>query len=143
MSRRVPSCSAALRQAGGLGLLLGVVAGADQRAALDVAEAHGEGFVLEEGELVRRVEALHDEVVAAGAEILADGEDVDFAVGEVAEDGEQLVHLFAHADDDAGLGDLRLADSRFLGAAEELERAGRSGRRILRCRRGAGTVSML
>ncbi len=55
---------AGLREAGGFGLLLGVVAGADEGAGLDVAEAQGEGFVLEEGELVRRVEALHDEVVA-------------------------------------------------------------------------------
>ncbi len=61
----------------------------------------------------------------AGAQILADGEDVYLAVGEVAEDGEELVHLFAHADDDAGLGDLGVAG---LGGdgfcfAEEFERA--------------------
>jgi len=61
--------------------------------------------VLEEGELIGGVEAGHREMVSRGAEVLADGEDVDLAVGEVAEDGEELVHLFSHADDDAGLGD--------------------------------------
>ncbi len=62
----------------------------------------------------------------AGAEVLADGEDVDLAVGEVAEDGEQLVHLFAEADDDAGLGDLRVAGfgGDGFGGAEEFEGAG-------------------
>ena len=34
---------------------------------------------------------------------MPDGEDVHLAVGEIAEDAEQFVHLFAHADDDAGL----------------------------------------
>ena len=86
-------------------LLVRVVAGADEGAGFYVAEAHLHGFVLEEGELVGGVEAGHREMIARGAEVLADGEDVDLAVGEVAEDGEELVHLFAHADDDAGLGD--------------------------------------
>src|SRR6185312_4479131 len=83
------------RQAGGFGLFLGVVAGADERAGFDVAEAHGEGLVLEEGELVGRVEAREDEVVATGPEVLPDGKDVHVAVGEVAEDLEEFVHLFA------------------------------------------------
>jgi plasmid stabilization system protein ParE len=94
-----------LRQSGRLCLLMRVIAAADERAAFDVLEAHLEGFVLKEGELVRGVEARHRQVVARGAKVLADGEDVDRPVGEVAEDGEELVHLFAHADDDAGLGD--------------------------------------
>src|SRR5579871_400225 len=93
-------------EAGGLGLLLRMVAGADERAGLDVTETHGESFVLEEGELLRRVEALHDEMVARGAEILPDGEDVDVAISEIAEDGEELVNFFAHAHDDPGFGDL-------------------------------------
>ena len=61
--------------------------------------------MLEEGELVGGVEAGHREMVAARTQILANRQDVDLAVGEVAEDAEELVHLFAHADDDAGLGD--------------------------------------
>ncbi len=85
---------------------MGVVAGADEGAAFDVAEAHGEGLVFEEGELVGGVVAGHGQVVAGGAEVLADGEDVDLAVGEVAEDAEELVHLLTHADDDAGFGHL-------------------------------------
>jgi len=84
---------------------VGMVAAAHQRSRLYVAEAHLQGFVLEEGELVRGVEAGHGEMVARGAKVLADGEDVDFAVGEIAKDAEELVHLFAHANDDAGLRD--------------------------------------
>gem|GEM_PF-4707100 len=84
---------------------MGVVAAADEGAGFYVAEAHLQRLVLEEGELFGGVEAGHREMVAAGAQILADGEDVDLAVGEVAEDAEKLVHLFAHADDDAGFGD--------------------------------------
>ena len=103
-----------------------VIAATDQRARLNVAEAHLQGFMLEEGELVRCVEAGHGKMVARGAEVLADGEDVDFAVGEIAEDAEQFVHLFTHADDDAGLGD---DGAKFVGAAlalgfgEEFKRA--------------------
>ena len=86
-------------------MLVGVVAAADEGAGFNVAEAHLQGFVFEEGELVGGVEAGHREMVARGTEVLADGEDVYLAVGEVAEDGQEFVHLFAHADDDAGLGD--------------------------------------
>ena len=53
-----------LREAGGLGLLVGVIAGADEGAGFDVLESHLHGFVLEKGELVWRVEARHREMVA-------------------------------------------------------------------------------
>ena len=53
-----------LREAGGLGLLVGVVAAADKGAGLYVAETHLQGLVLEEGELVGGVEAGHGEMVA-------------------------------------------------------------------------------
>ncbi len=115
-----------------MGLFVGVVAAADQGAGLYVAEAHRKGLVLEESELVRRIEAGHRQMVAAGAEILADGEDVDLAVGEVTEDLQELVHLLAHAYDDAGLGYKRRGsreqgvgsrETVLLGFGEELQAA--------------------
>src|SRR5271170_1030617 len=75
------------------GLFVRVVAGADQRAGFDVAEAHGEGFALEVGEFLRRVKTGHGEMVAGGTKILADGEDVAAGVGEVAEDFEEFAGL--------------------------------------------------
>lgn len=81
---------------------MGVVAGADQRTGFDVAEAHAEGFGFEIGEFARGVEAGHGQMVARGAQILADGEDVAADRGEVVEDGEQLDGFFAESDHDAG-----------------------------------------
>ena len=79
------------RNAGGRCLLVGVVAGAHQRARFDVAETHLERFGLQFGKLARRVQARHGQVVARGAQILADGEDVAVDGGEIAEDLEQFV----------------------------------------------------
>jgi hypothetical protein len=107
-----------------LGLFVGVVAGTDERTAFDVPETHLHGFVLEEGELVWGVETRHGKMVARGAQILADGEDVDLAVSEIAEDGEELMHLFAHADDDAGFGDdgsVRMLARSLLCGVEEVQ----------------------
>src|SRR5918994_2891071 len=64
------------RAAGVLGLLVGVIRAADQRAALDVVEAHLEAKLLEGGELPGRVVAAHRQVVLRRAGVLADGEDV-------------------------------------------------------------------
>lgn len=89
----------------GVGLLVGVIRGADQRAGLHMAEAHLEGFVLHELELLGRVVAGHGQVVARGAQILANGKDVDAYIGEVAVNVEELVHLFAKPDHDSGFGD--------------------------------------
>ena len=55
-----------LGEAGGLGLFVGVVARANQWPGLYVAEAHLQGFVLQEGKFVRCVEARHCQMVARG-----------------------------------------------------------------------------
>ncbi len=57
-------------------LFLGMVAGADQGAGLDVAEAHrfADAFVV--GELLGRDPAVDGQVPAGGLKVLADGEDV-------------------------------------------------------------------
>ena len=81
-----------------------MVTGADQGAGFDVAEAHAKRFGFELGELARSVEAGHGEMVAGGTQILADGEDVATASGQIAEDLEQLGSFFAEADHDAGFG---------------------------------------
>ena len=52
---RVRMCGLHGCGAGGFGLLVGVVAGADKRAGFHVAEAHLEGLILQELELLRRV----------------------------------------------------------------------------------------
>ncbi len=64
-------------------LVPGVVGGANERPRLDMAEAEGERLGLELGELVGVVVALNREVFNAGAQVLADGEDVavDLAEG--------------------------------------------------------------
>jgi citrate lyase beta subunit len=62
---------------------VGVVGAADQRAALDVPEAHLEAELAEAGELLRRVVAAHRQVVLRRAEILADGQDVHVVLPQV------------------------------------------------------------
>ena len=74
---------------------MGVVAGADQGSRFDVAEAHFEGFCFQFGKFPRRVETGHGQVVARGAQVLSDGENVAVNGGEIAEDLEQLDSLFA------------------------------------------------
>ena len=98
-----------------------VIAGANEGAGFDVAEAHLEGFGFELGEFAWGVEAGHGQVVARGAQILADGEDVATGGGEIAKDLEQLVSFFAEADHDAGFGEAFRAQ--LLGVAQQLEGA--------------------
>jgi hypothetical protein len=107
------------RQPGGCGLLVGVVAGADQRAGFDVAEAHFEGFGLELGKLARRVEAGHGQVVARGAQILADGEDVAVTAARSRKTWSSSCGLFAEADHDAGFGEP--VGPQLFGVAQELK----------------------
>src|ERR671916_100136 len=75
---------AACRGARVFGLLVGVVGAADQRAALDVPEAHLEAQLLEGGELSGRVVAAHRKVVLRRPEVLADGQDVHVMLAQVA-----------------------------------------------------------
>src|SRR5580693_2218629 len=59
------------RRGGGLGLLVGVIAGAHHRARFNVAEAEAQRFVAQFAEFFGRVEARNGQVVARGAQILA------------------------------------------------------------------------
>jgi len=122
-------------------LLVGVVAGADKGAGLDVAEAHAEGFGFEIDEFSGRVEAGHGQVVARGAQVLADGEDVAVDGGEVAEDREEFVGLFAETDHDSGF--CNAGGVEFFGVAEELESAfiaGTGADGAVKARHGFGVV---
>ena len=74
-----------------VGLLVGVIAGAHQRAGLDMAETHLQGFFFEEAELVGRVQPRHGKVVLRRPQVLADGEDVHVVGREIAENLEQFV----------------------------------------------------
>jgi hypothetical protein len=65
-------------------LLMGMIAGADQRAGLYVAETYLQRFRLKSGKLARGVEARHGQVVARGAQVLADGEDVAARGGQIS-----------------------------------------------------------
>ena len=98
---------------------MGVIAGADQRTRFDVAEAHLQRFGFELGELTGRIEPGHGQVVARGAQVLADGEDVAMYCREVAEDFEQLAGLFAKADHDAGF--RHAGGIQLLGIAQQFE----------------------
>src|SRR5688572_9395187 len=99
-----------------LDLLPGVVARADERPGLDVAEAHLRAEPLELAELVGGVVAVQGQVVVRWAQVLAEGEDVDVRGAQVAHDGEHLLGRLAEAEDDARLG--RDVRRRLLGEAE-------------------------
>src|SRR5690349_21746494 len=105
-----------------LDVLVGVVAGAHQRARGDVLEAELVGRDLERLELVR-VPVAHDRQVALGrAQVLADGEHLDALLAQLAEGVDHLVVRLAKADHQAGLGhDLVLAH--LLGVAQHAQRA--------------------
>ena len=60
-----------------------------------MAETHGERLALHEGEFIGGVVAGDGEMVFRGAEVLADGEDVDADAGEVAVDRKEFAHFFA------------------------------------------------
>ena len=84
---------------------MSMIAGPDERAGLDVAEAHSERLGLEIGEFAGGVKPGHGQVVAGRAQILADGEDVAADGGQVAEDLKKLGGFFTEAHHDAGLGE--------------------------------------
>ncbi len=84
-------------------------------------EAHFVGLPLKKGEIFGRVHALDGQVIARGSKVLADGEDIHPASGKIAADLQQLVHVFAEADHDSGLGDR--GGRKLLGRGEQVERA--------------------
>ena len=104
----------------GVGLALGVVGAAHQRAGLDVAEAEPAPERRELGELVGVIVARDRQVLRRGSEVLTEGENGHADLAEVAQRGQQLVALFAEPEDDARLGRDRRRE--LAGAAEELKR---------------------
>jgi hypothetical protein len=92
------------RRRSGIGLLVRVIAGADQRARLDVAETEAERFIPQIVKFCRFVETSDGEMIFRRAQILPDGENVDSTGAKVAEDFDQFVGGFAEAYHDAALG---------------------------------------
>ena len=102
-------------------LALGVIGGADQRTRLDVGEADRASGFTELRELLGRVVARDRQVLGRRPQVLAEGQDVDVRLAQVAHRLEQLVALFAQTEDDAGLG--QQARRRAARPPEELQRA--------------------
>ncbi len=84
-------------------------------------EAHLERLNLQLGELARRVEPGHGQVIARRAQVLADGQDVAVHGSEIAEDREQFVCFFAQAGHHPGLGNSGGVE--LLGKLQQLQRA--------------------
>src|SRR5438094_728186 len=82
---------------------MSAVGGADQRAGLDVEESERERVRLELRELHGRHEPSDGEMLLRGLEVLADREDVDPGLAEVAKRLAQLLVRLAEADHEAGL----------------------------------------
>src|SRR5579864_4065094 len=76
-------------------LLVRMVAGADQRPGLDVAEAEAQSLFFQVSEFIRRVKARNRQMVARGAQILSDGKNIDPPCGKVAKDVNPFGHGFA------------------------------------------------
>src|SRR5215217_5011546 len=107
--------------AGVLRLLVGVVGAADQRAALDVPEAHLEAQLLEGGELFGRVVAAHRQVVLRRTEVLADSQDVHVVSSKVEHGALDLLLHLAQAHHEPALGEpLRVE---LLGVTQYFERS--------------------
>ena len=68
-------------------------------------EAHPQPDLAELGEFVRRVVADHREVTIRWPEVLPEGDNVDVAAAQVAQAGDHLIPLLAHAEDDPRLGE--------------------------------------
>src|SRR5450759_1065003 len=85
-------------------LVRGVVAGADQRARLDVGEAHGESLTLELLELVGRDVAFDRQMLPRWPQVLSQGQDLDAGRAQVAHDGAHLIEAFAEPQHEAALG---------------------------------------
>src|SRR5215211_4222670 len=107
--------------AGVLRLFVGVVGAADQRAALDVLEAHLEAQLLEGGELSWRVVTAHRQVVLRGTEVLPDGQDVHVMLTQVEHGVLDLLLHLAQAHHETALG--QPLGVELLGVAQDLERS--------------------
>ena len=114
------------------------IAGANQRAGLYMAEAHCHRFLLHEGKFFRRVVARDGQMVARRAQVLAHGEDVRAARGQVAEDVEQLADSLTESGDHSGL--RHHAGRELLHVLQQLERP-RVARRLT-APRGRGIQRM-
>src|SRR5579864_4260282 len=68
-----------------------------------MAKAEAESLLFQISELIRGVEARNRQVITRRAQILSDSENIDAAIGEVAENVDQFGHGFAEADHQAGL----------------------------------------
>ena len=89
-----------------LGLLLGVIAGSDQRTALTDFEACRKGRLAKPREFVGVHPAVDRKVVSGGLQVLPDREDVAVAPGpDIAQELENLVLMLADPQHDARLGD--------------------------------------
>src|SRR2546421_7303619 len=88
---------------GGVALLVGPVARADERAGEDRAEAHRLALLAEPAELVGVHPAVDRRVLRRRLEVLADRDHVDAVRAQVAERLDDLVVRLPQADDDPAL----------------------------------------
>ena len=101
------------------GLLVGVVAGAHERAGFDDAQADAEGELLPVPELLGRHPAVDLPVLRGGLQVLAEREDVHLLGGDVAQALFDLGRRLAEAEHDSGL----RGEAARLGVAEHGEAA--------------------
>lgn len=105
--------------------VVGVIATADERAGFDVAEAEMFAVALEFGEFLEGNIANDGKVLEAGAEVLAEGEDVDEVFSQQGHGMAHFLEAFAEAEHEAALGgDFRVTE---LGMAEHIEAALKAG----------------
>src|SRR4051812_5239228 len=97
-----------------------MVGAAHQWSTLDVLEAELESVLAKVGELLWGVVAAHREVVLRGPQILADGQDVDFMLAQVAHGLVELLLHFPKAYHEAALRQTVRVD--LLDVAEDFER---------------------
>src|SRR5687767_2321954 len=95
-------------------LAIGVVAGSNHRAGLDVGKAHGQRFVLQRRKFFGRHVTSHLEVVATWAQVLPQGKDVDANGARLLHHLPDLVEGLSETEHEAGFGD----GAALLGVAE-------------------------
>ncbi len=98
--RERPDARACLRD-----VLVGVVAGANQRTGRDVVEAERVGVAFERHELVGVPVADDRQVTLGRAQVLSDGEHLHAAVAQRGEGVDHLIVGLAESDHQPGLGD--------------------------------------